>query len=770
MKATLTFLLKIFILLGMIGVATTISLVYYYSQDLPDYSQLAHYHPPAVTRIYSSDGKLMEEYAKEHRVFVPISTIPPSLIEAFIAAEDKNFYDHPGIDFFGIVRASFANIVNILQGRRMEGASTITQQVVKNFLLTSERSLARKIKEAILSYMISKSFSKQQILELYLNQIYLGRGAYGVAAAAQIYFNKSVEELTLEESAFIAALPKAPSSVNPDRNYERAKSRRDYVLIRMNEDGYISPSAAREAMNLPIKLVKRDKLLTVTADYYAEKVREEIINKFGSDFFYNGGLTVVTCMNSEHQVEAEKSLRKGIREYDLKRGYRGPVSRISIDSWQKNLAQVTTPESLLEYQLAVVLNVEDKKVTIGLKDGSKSSIPLGEMLWAATNLKSAKNILKVGDVVVVDRSGKAYGLRQIPALNGAIMSMSPINGKVLAMVGGYDFQTSKFDRATQAIRQPGSLIKTFIYLAGLESGISPDAIFEDGPIAVSQGPGMPVWRPKNFKGDFLGNMTMSEGLIKSRNPVTVRVGQAAGLGYVAEVIKRFGINESPKRVFSMVLGSLETTLLKMMLAYSAMGNGGFQVKPQFIEFIKDSNGKIIYSRESGKCIGCSDSSKLPQIQESDKVRLVDKGVYKDINLMLQGVVERGTARKALRLGKILGGKTGTTNKGVDTWFIGFTPTVIVGTYVGYDNPRSLGNTASGATVTLPIFIDFIDRVSDTIPSLPFLFDTDSVTIKNPPSPFINNEHSEDSKVEDDIFNVMPVNQKQPKLNEVGEVY
>ncbi|MES2214782.1 MAG: penicillin-binding protein 1A [Pseudomonadota bacterium] len=727
LRSILFFFLKISLITGIIGVVLTTALLYYYAQDLPDYSQLAHYHPPAVTRIYSADGKLVEEYAKEHRVFVPISTIPPSLIEAFIAAEDKNFYDHPGIDFIGIIRAAGANVVNLLQHRRMEGASTITQQVVKNFLLSSERSMERKIKEAILSYMISKTFSKSQILELYLNQMYLGHGAYGVAAAAEVYFNKSVEELTLAESAFLAALPKAPSSVNPEKNHDRAKARRNYVLLRMVEDRYINSAAAREAMDSPITLVKRSKAITVTAGYYAEKVREEIITKFGEDFFYNGGLTVITSMNSEYQVEAEKSLRKGIRQFDLKKGYRGPVARIDVANWKAALSEVKKPLALLEYQLAVILEVENTKASIGLIDGTKSSIPLTEMVWGATNLKSAKTILKKGDVVVVEPVGKAYGLRQVPVVNGAIMIMSQHTGQVLAMVGGYDFGASKFDRATQAIRQPGSSIKTFVYLAALESGVSPGTIFADAPIAVSQGAGMPIWRPKNFNGDFLGDITMSDGLVKSRNPVTVRVTQMIGLHTVAEIIRRFGINNNPKHVYSMVLGSLETTLDKILSAYAAIANGGQEIRPEFIELIKDSSGKVIYQRNAGRCINCHSES-LPQISEPERKKLISDAVAYQINLMLQGVMERGTGKSALKLGKILAGKTGTTNLGMDTWFFGYTPNIIVGTYVGFDTPKSLGKTASGANVTLPIFIDFMANAMKDVPSIPFNFNSEAKII------------------------------------------
>ncbi len=756
LRSVLFFCIKIALLLGLSASIIAAMLVYYYAQDLPDFSQLSNYHPPSVTRIYAADGKLMEEYAKEHRVFVPISTIPPSLLEAFIAAEDKNFYEHPGIDAMGVVRAGIANIFKLIQGKRMEGASTITQQVVRNFLLSSERSLARKVKEAILSYTISKAMSKNQILELYLNQIFLGRGAYGVAAAAQVYFNKSVEELTIAESAYIAALPKAPSNFNPEKNYDRAKGRRDYVILRMAEDGYISPQAAREAIDSPITIIKRSKTDTVTADYYAEKVREEIIAKFGSEFFYNGGLTVITSLNSKYQVQAEKSLRKGIRDYDLKHGLRPVATKLKMEDWKKELNELADPAALLEYKLAVVLEAADVSIKVGLKNGTVASIPLSEMKWAATNLKSAKTILKKGDVVVVEELEKGYGLRQIPAVNGAMMVMHPYTGQVLAMVGGYDFKTSKFDRATQALRQPGSLAKTFVYLAAVERGISPNAIFEDGPISLSQGPGMPAWRPKNFKGDFLGNITMREGLAKSRNLITVRVAQRIGIGAVAETIKRLGVNENPPRFYSMVLGAIETKLDKMMSAYAAMANGGELVKPQFIELIQDINGKVIYRREAGSCKNCEveniASTKLPEIILADYPRVIEPSAAYTINGMLQNVVEAGTAASAKKLGKVMGGKTGTTNLSKDAWFIGFVPSAVVGTYIGFDSPKELGKRESGTTVALPVFIDFMSTAMKDVPSQPFYFPESA---KTPGA--VKQIENEDVEVfdPDDPFNHMP---------------
>lgn len=724
----LYFSLKLSILIGFIGLLIAIYLCYHYSRDLPDYSQLANYHPPSVTRVYSREGKLMEEYALERRVFIPINSVPRSLIEAFISAEDKNFYQHPGVDIVSIIRAAFLNISNLVHRRRIEGGSTITQQVVKNFLLTSEVSIERKIKEAILSYMISKTFTKDQILELYLNQTFFGRGAYGVAMAAQNYFNKSIDDLTIEESAFIAGLPKAPSNFNPEKNYARVKERRDYVLVRMLENGYITHKTAKEAINSPITLVKRDRNETVTAGYYAEQVREEVIQMLGSrELFYTGGLTVITPLDSKIQYAAESSLRKGIREYDQKNGFRGPITNVSVDNWLDNLKKIPRPQALLEYQLAIVLNVGDKQADIGLISGEKSKLMLSEMKWTKANLKSAKGLLKKGDVIVVEQLDTKYLLRQIPNINGGIMVMNPSTGQVLASVGGYDFSVSKFDRVTQALRQPGSLSKTFVYLAALENSIPPNKIFEDAPISISQGEGMPMWQPKNYKGDFLGSITMRTGLEKSRNLITVRVARAIGLSKVAEIIRRFGINREPKKVYSMVLGSLETTLEKMTTAYAIIANNGKAVTPYFVELIQDRNGKIIYRRDSRECTNCNASGNIdpvsqlspPVIPAQDSRVITDEASNYQIISFLTGAVERGTAVAAKKLGKVIAGKTGTTNDSMDTWFVGFTPKIVVGTYIGYDQPKSLGKTATGSSVALPIFIDFMANSYSTVPSLTF---------------------------------------------------
>ena len=722
----LYFCFKLGIILILISGLTFGWIIYYYSRDLPDYSQLANYYPPSVTRIYSMDGKLIEEYALEHRVFVPITSIPRSLVEAFIAAEDKNFFNHPGVDILSIVRAAISNISKLLHHKRMEGGSTITQQVVKNFLLTNERSLERKIKEAILSYMISKTFTKEQILELYLNQTFLGRRAYGVAAAAQNYFNKSVDELNLAESALIAALPKAPASYDPEKNYQRSKERRDYVLIRMFEDGYITEEAAREAIKSPIIIQKRDRSETVSAGYYAEHVREEVIKMLGKEHFYTGGLSIITSLDAKMQEAAQNALRKSIREYDMKRGFRKAIANIDITNWQESIKKVATPTSLLEYKLAVVIGLSDSQAKIGFQDGSISQIILSEMKWGKTNLNSAKTLLKLGDVIVVEPSKIGYALRQIPEVNGSMMVMDPNSGQALAIQGGYDFMANKFDGVSQALRQPGSLIKTFVYLAALENGIQPNKIFDDSPIAISQGPGMPMWKPKNYKGDFLGPITMRKGLEKSRNLITVRVAQSIGLGKVAEIIKRFDINNEPKLFYSMVLGSLETTLEKMTTAYAMIANSGRKIKPHFVELIKDRNGKVIYRRDDRQCQSClvsnyqlESSDTPPELAELETRMVTDEASDYQITSLMVGAAQRGTAARTNKIGKIMACKTGTTNDSKDTWLVCFTPRIVVGTRIGYDIPKDMGKTAMGANVPMPAFIDFMENAYKDIPSIPF---------------------------------------------------
>ncbi|MBL3284212.1 Penicillin-binding protein 1A [Rickettsiales endosymbiont of Paramecium tredecaurelia] len=766
------FCLKCLAVASTLGAALFAVLFFYYSKDLPNYSELENYYPPCVTRIYSYDGKLLEEYATEHRIFVPFKLIPKSLVDAFVSAEDKNFFQHQGLDLVSTTRAAINSIINLLQNKRVEGGSSITQQVVKNFLLGNERSISRKIKEAILSYRVSQIFSKERVLELYLNQIFLGKG-YGVVAAAQAYFNKSLDELTIEESALLAALPKAPSSVNPEKNYNRAKIRRDYVINRMLEDGYITTQAAQKAIDTPIVLTKRPKTETVSAHYYAEHVRNEAIKIVGKENFYNDGLFIVTCLDSVIQENAKNALRKGIEDYDRSKGFRGSSGKVTdLKNAQQELNNFTQQNPLPPgYEWACVMEVQDKNAKILSVSAAEHSLNIKDANWAKSNLTSIKQILNICDIIAVTHQDGRVLLTQKPKINGGIIVINPTDGKVLAMQGGYDFEENKFNRVTQAMRQPGSTIKPFVYLAALEDGIEQTKIFSDGPIDIYQGPGLPIWRPKNYRNNFLGQITMRTGLERSRNLVTVRVAKEVGLEHIVSLIKRLEIHPNPTQRYSVVLGALETTLEKMSCAYAALANDGCKVNLHFIEMIKDRNGRVLYRRDTraGKKFAITDNQDTPpDIPPVQTQRLIDSATNYQLVSMLTGVVQRGTARKALCLGKTIAGKTGTTNDSKDVWFMGFTPYVVVGTYMGFDQPKSLGQSATGGSVALPVFIEFMQQSYASVGSIEFVVPSDIAFkevhgIQEPMRKFLNNMHHND-----DIFN--KIDKKNDKDNYNGIIY
>ena len=510
MRKILKFFFTLSIIITLIGSIATVYLFYINSKDLPSYEQLEVYQPPIVTRFYSADGKLLEEYAKEHRLFLPIDEIPPQVKQAFISAEDKNFYSHVGIDFTGILRAAVKNIISKTQGKSsLVGGSTITQQVVKNFLLTSEKSINRKIKEAILSYRITQVFSKNKILELYLNEIYLGARSYGVASAALNYFNKPLEFLTIEEAAFLAALPQAPSYYNPYKNNDRALSRRNWVIERMFEDGYLNKAEALSAVAKPIKLINRDKTEVAKADFFAETVRQNIAEIYGEKSLYESGLVVRTSLKPNLQKIADKALRQGLINYDQRHGYRGPIAKCDLrDDWQKKLKEYQVNGlDVKPWRYAIIQNSANNMVKIFFSDGVAANLNIESSKWALAGRQVSK-VFKAGDIILVDEK---LSLKQIPKVNGAIVAMEPNTGRVLALSGGYSFDSSKFNRATQAFRQPGSSFKSFVYLAGLENNIEPNAIFDDSPIALEQGPGLPLWKPKNFYNDFMGPITFRRG-------------------------------------------------------------------------------------------------------------------------------------------------------------------------------------------------------------------------------------------------------------------
>ena len=716
-------------ILGFMFAVLALSLVVkHYSSSLPSTDQLSNYDPAVVTRLYSADGKLMAEYAKEKRFFLPLSAIPKNVQQAFISAEDKNFYSHQGVDIWGTIRAMKANLTHYGQGKSMVGGSTITQQVVKNFLLTSEKSFERKIKEAILAYRISNIYSKEKILELYLNEIYLGQGTYGVAAAAITYFDKSLDELSTEEAATLAALPKAPAYFDPAKNYDRARERRNYVIGRMKEDGYIDAKEAARASATPITLRSRDKNEVARADFFAEEVRRNLAGLYGSNVLYEGGLFVKTTLNPKFQAYADRALRTALMMYDQRHGYRGPIANLATtESAPAALTRVQQEKNITLYdaqQLALVTKTAPK-LEITLMNGDHGTIPPEQMSWA-------KPKFNIGDVILTepaDADKSTYKLLQIPEVNGAMVIMDPTTGKVLAMSGGYTYGASEFNRATQAKRQPGSSFKPFVYLTALENGFSPTSIIMDGPISLPQGPGLPMWSPKNYEGDYMGPVTLRTALEHSRNAVTVRIASMIGIKRVKRVAKRFGLYEDDvAENYSMVLGAKETTLLKIVNAYSMIANGGRRVAPWLIERIDDRNGATIFRRDTRPCELCTiptdgavaaGATALPPTLPDERERVLDPRVAYQITSILEGVIQRGTGNAAHILNRPMAGKTGTTNDSRDTWFIGYTPDIVIGTYVGFDTPKSLGEKETGGRVAIQGFIKFMQQAENDIPKTPF---------------------------------------------------
>ena len=715
-----------------------------YTADLPDYTQLAKYDPPVVTRVLAGDGRLLAEYAIEKRVYLPIGSIPKRVINAFLAAEDKSFYSHPGIDVQGIIRAGITNLTHLGTDRRPVGASTITQQVAKNFLLGNEVSLKRKVREIILALRIEQAYSKDHILELYLNQIYLGAGNYGVTTAALNYFNKSLDDLSIAEAAYLASLPKAPNNYAIDKHPEAALVRRNWVIGQMREDGYISDAEAAAATAAPLKLNPRGATEVVTSDYFAEEVRRELVARFGEDALYKGGLTVRTSLDPRLQAIADKVLHAGLMKYDREHGFRGPFTKIDASgAWPQALAAVAPPPGLYDWKLAVVLSSDTKEAKIGLGEGTEGTIPLSELTWArhvdptTHNMGPAvhkpSDVLSPGDVIAVepvtkDSSGKdypadTYGLRQIPEVSGAMVAMDPHTGRVLAVTGGWSFQISEFDRAIQAMRQPGSAFKPIVYTTALENGFTPSTVIMDAPIVIDQGPGLPLWRPENFEKNFLGPATLRIGLEKSRNLMTVRVAQAIGMKKVAEMAKRLGVVDNLDPVLAMALGAGETTVLRLTNAYSIIDNGGKKVSPSLIDRVQDKLGHTIFRTDNRPCDGCSginwQNQAPPRIPDT-REQLIDPATAYQMVSMMQGVVQRGTGAIIGQLGRPLAGKTGTTTDSKDVWFVGYSPDLAVGCYMGYDQPRSLGgDVATGGMIIAPLFKSFIAEALKGQPNVPF---------------------------------------------------
>jgi penicillin-binding protein 1A len=737
----------------LVGVAAAAGMIWHFSKDLPDYSQLQDYEPPVMTRVHAADGALLGEYAKERRLYLPIQAVPKLVINAFLAAEDKNFYEHGGIDYTGMARAAVLYAQNLGSGRRPQGASTITQQVAKNFFFSSEVSFTRKIKEALLAMRLEHAYSKDKILELYLNEIYLGQGAYGIAAASLVYFDKSVNELTVAEAAFLAALPKAPGTLNPVRNHDRAVERRNYVVDRLLENGWIKQTDADTARKDPLAVTNRtNSARTFAGEYFAEEVRRDLLERYGEKKLYEGGLSVRTTLDPKLQVMARKTMAAGLVNYDEAQGWRGAIGKLDITGdWGIKLADVKSLNDVAPWRMAVVLETSDQSARIGFQPGHELGgvlsrdrktgiITLDGVRWARPTAGPAKGktptavsqILSPGDIVYADpliaKDGSLvdgqYRLRQLPEISGAMVVMDPHTGRVLAMVGGFSFDQSQFNRATQAYRQPGSTIKPIVYSSALDNGYTPSSVEIDGPIEIDQGQGGGVWRPENFSvGKYQGPTTLRNALRLSLNTVTVRLAQDIGMPLIGEYAKRFGVYDELPNYLSYALGAGETTVMRMVTAYSMIDNSGRRIKPTLIDRIQDRYGHTIFRHDTRECRGCDapdgwKNQPEPQLVDRQE-QVLDVLTAYQITSMMEGVVQGGTAMALRDVGKPIAGKTGTSNEAKDLWFVGFSPDLVVGLYVGYDKPRSLGRNAQAGHTAAPIARDFMKLALADKPATPF---------------------------------------------------
>ena len=716
LKNTLIISLSFVLLVSILIIST----LWTYSSNIPDYKFLKNYKPPVSSKVYSGNGELVADFSKEKRMFVPFNSIPKNVINSFLSAEDKNFFSHPGVDAKGVLRAIINNISNLISSKRLEGASTITQQVAKNFLLTNEVSLNRKIKEAILAFRIERALTKERILELYLNQIYLGSGSYGVAAASLQYFDKSIKDLDYAEAALLAALPKAPSRYNPYKNIELAKFRRDLVLKNLFDNKYIDLQLYQKLQNQKIKLNKNKKIFLEDAQYYIEDVRKDIIDTFSYDKVYKQGFNINTPINLELQKIATQTLRNGLIAYDKRKGWRGALQNKKYTKiWNKNLDKFKLEKSI-NWKLAIVKKIKKFSTEIETEDNLIGQIDFKDISWTK---KEFKKLFKKGDIIYVKKiKDNNYSLKQLPKINGGMVVMDPYTGRVLALSGGFSFKKSEFNRATQALRQPGSAFKPFVYALALENKYTPTSLILDAPIVLEQGEDLKMWKPENYGKKFYGPSTLRVGLEKSRNLMTVRIAQDLGLNKIINFSKNLGIYDDPEELLSISLGSAETTLIKLTSAYSVFVNGGKLVKPILIDRIQDSEGKTIFNNDKRKCINCDQISYLgkdyPSIKSNYQQIFSPQTAYQ-MTSILEGVVQRGTGKKLKDLNLNIAGKTGTTNKNTDTWFIGFTSNLLVGVYVGSDNPTPLGRYETGSKTALPVFKEFIKKTVKKSDARPF---------------------------------------------------
>ena len=717
------FIKKIIVVISSILIILFISIftiLWSFSNNIPDYKFLKNYKPPVSSKVYSGEGELVADFSKEKRIFVPYSSIPKNVINAFLSAEDKNFFFHPGVDAKGVLRAVINNIKNVLTSKRLEGASTITQQVAKNFLLTNEVSLNRKIKEAILAFRIERALTKERILELYLNQIYLGSGAYGVAAASLEYYDKSIKELNYAEAALLAALPKAPSKYNPYKNLKLAKFRRDLVLKNLLENEFIDKKEYQEIKNQNIILKKKKRIFLEDSQYYIEDVRKHIIEKLSYEKVYKQGFNINTPINLDLQKIATASLRAGLQSYDKRKGWRGPIMNKSYKKkWFADLKKFELEKSI-GWNLAIVKSIDQFSSIIETQYGKKGVINYKDIAWTK---KEFDEVLKPGDIIYVQKLEKDnFRLQQVPKINGGIVVMDPYTGRVLALSGGFSFKSSEFNRATQALRQPGSAFKPFVYALALENKYAPTSLILDAPLVLDQGSDLKKWKPENYGKKFYGPSTLRIGLEKSRNLMTVRIAQDLGIDKIVNFSKELGIYENPSELLSISLGSTETTLIKLTSAYSAFVNGGKLVKPILIDRVQDSEGNTILNNENRICSDCDKisftSNSYPKIDDNYKQVFSAQTAYQ-ITSLLEGVIKRGTGKKLKKYKLNLAGKTGTTNDNTDAWFIGYTSNLVIGVYVGMDNPMPLGKFETGSKTALPIFESFIKDAIKKSDARPF---------------------------------------------------
>ncbi len=710
------------------------------TRDLPSVEALKDYTPPITTRVYAGNGTVLGEYARERRIFIPAAFVPKLVKQAFTSAEDRNFYSHPGIDPSGILRAAIKDVGLVLQGRRPQGASTITQQVARNFLLNSDVKFSRKIREAILAVRIDATYPKEKVLELYLNEIYLGQNCYGIGAASLNYFGKSLDELDIAEVAFLAALPKGPANYDPRRYHAAAVERRNWVIGLMADNNYITDEQADAAKAEP--LVTQTRALGSQAadvDYYVEEVRRLLIGRYHAKGLYDSGLQVRASLDTRLQNYAVSALRSGMVRYDRRHGWRGAKNHIELADWKKSLSAIPEASGIDTWRLAVALDYRGKDIRIGFADGTIGLVTYQGYKWANRQLPGAvwgptpsspQEVVKPGDVFYVEplaapaKAGE-FGLRQVPEVNGAIVVMDPHTGRVLAMSGGFSYASSQFDRAMQAQRQPGSAFKPFVFATALDNGYTPASKVLDAPFEMDQGPGLGIWRPDNFeKGEFLGDTTLRRGLELSRNVMTVRLAHEVGMNKVVKLPLRMGVYDKLPPLLANSLGSYETTLMKMVTGYAEFANGGKKISASLVDRIQDRYGKTIWRHDDRKCEGCNDAAWHGQeepLLADTREQVVDPRTAYQVVSMLQGVVQRGTAAYSVgaQIPKPLAGKTGTSQDAQSVWFIGFSPDLVAGVYVGFDTPRTLGPHEQGATVAAPIFRDFMkEALADALP-IPF---------------------------------------------------